>query len=628
MSEKILMVKIKEGLEQPILYLESSYRCNRYKKYYVSADSDINLIKNYKGMDFIIVFIIYENKNMINTLYLGNCEIDSDDRGWVINYKITNVIESDLIIQDIVSNSELDLVRDYDKYIKIEEFPGLIEQIKAIMQAPVTVLANCQRPPESQEYNVLESEAALHKYSQFNENCKRPIGVPREQKADRSEFQRDYERIIHAKAFRRLVDKAQIFTSEKGDHYRTRMTHTLEVNQIARAIARGLNLNMELTEAIALAHDLGHTPFGHQGERTLDNILKNKTSIELLPPDQKNYFGGFKHNFHGLRVVNRLEEKYMEHEGLDLSYQVLEGILMHTKVRLQDCSNCTQSAGNNCPQHCFALSEFLKTGDEQYLFPEYPFATTLEGQIVAVADEIAQRGHDLDDSFSAGLINTQFLENQLSLQKMSKLQEILVEIKEQLQEACEARRAFIDKEELHHRRIVSATISFFITDVITNSLKNMDQFHEDDFYASNHRFSERLIDFSEEGKMLCNYLEKIISKMVINNTEVVRFDNKASNIITKLFKAYYSDPRLLHRGTIERIYIEMRSVPDNKVSDNVIHFSTGDIDLVRKEIEKIKESGTEEYKIKKKVLVRCIVDYIAGMTDSYATDEYNRIYSP
>lgn len=167
-----------------------------------------------------------------------------------------------------------------------------------------------------------------------------------EEKCDiRTEFQRDRDRIIHSKAFRRLKHKTQVFLAPEGDHYRTRLTHTLEVSQIARTIARALNLNEDLTEAIALAHDLGHTPFGHEGERALDKICPH----------------GFRHNEHGLRVVDVLERE----GGLNLTYEVREGIVCHT-------------------------------GDNK--------ASTLEGRVVALADRIAYVSHDIDDAVRGGVI--------------------------------------------------------------------------------------------------------------------------------------------------------------------------------------------------------------------------------
>lgn len=183
-----------------------------------------------------------------------------------------------------------------------------------------------------QTYGKRAEEECLHKYAQHNEQCRKVWGLTAGV-AERGEFQRDRERIVNSRAFRRMVDKAQIFTSSQGDHYRTRMTHTMEVAQIARSIANSLALNIDLTEAIALGHDLGHTPFGHQGERTLQDILNGRVEIGLPRSGEKNIYGGFKHNFQSVRMLNCLEEKYVEYEGLDVSYQVLEGVLKHTAFR-------------------------------------------------------------------------------------------------------------------------------------------------------------------------------------------------------------------------------------------------------------------------------------------------------
>lgn len=222
---------------------------------------------------------------------------------------------------------------------------------------------------------------------------------------NRTEYQRDWERVIHSKSFRRLEDKAQIYTLSKGDHFRTRLTHSLEVTQIARGIARELNLNEDLVEAIALAHDLGHTPFGHVGERTLNEILKDE-GVE----------GGFKHNFQGVKVVNYLEEKYGEFEGMDLTYQVMEGILKHTKIcdcdYKESCPDSNKIKGLNCEYNFYNIDKFLCNGKTSFLHPEYNFATTVEGQIVAIADEIAQRAHDLDDGIASKIID----ENKLLVQ--------------------------------------------------------------------------------------------------------------------------------------------------------------------------------------------------------------------
>ena len=230
----------------------------------------------------------------------------------------------------------------------------------------------------------------------------------------RTEFQRDRERVVNCKAFRRMVDKAQIFGAEKGDYYRTRMTHSLEVNQIAKAIAYALKLNLDLTEAIALGHDLGHTPFGHQGERTLDDILCGKQDVGIVAESElfrKRCFGGFKHNYQSARILTELEEKYVEFPGLNVSVQVVEGVLKHTRVKpseilLED----------------FIRSEYLDKIHIDY-DNEIQVCSSLEGQVVAVADEIAQRGHDVDDALTSGVMSIDEFVDRLKISKCSILQE-------------------------------------------------------------------------------------------------------------------------------------------------------------------------------------------------------------
>lgn len=199
---------------------------------------------------------------------------------------------------------------------------------------------------------------------------------------DRNHFSRDRDRIIFAKAFRRLEHKAQVYSHVKGDHYRTRLTHTIEVMQIARSISKNLGLNEDLTEAIALGHDIGHTPFGHQGEDVLDGIMRGKDDLGGNLKYCINYCG-FKHNFNGLRTVDILEKKYEEEKGLNLTWQVLDGILKHTDVKK--------------PDKKFDINRFIQCKEHIPDFIVYPDPVTLEGQIVAIADEIAQRQHDLDD---------------------------------------------------------------------------------------------------------------------------------------------------------------------------------------------------------------------------------------
>lgn len=194
----------------------------------------------------------------------------------------------------------------------------------------------------------------------------------------RSEFQRDRDRIIHSTAFRRLQHKTQVFLHHEGQHYRTRLTHTLEVSQIARSIARALRLNEDLAEAVALAHDLGHTPFGHAGERVLSDKMRP--------------WGGFDHNVQALRVVTLIENRYAEHDGLNLTWETLEGILKHNGPVVGGASKHGQDTEK-------ALGAIPASAD---LMPET--YASLEAQVAAIADDIAYNAHDIDDAARAGLL--------------------------------------------------------------------------------------------------------------------------------------------------------------------------------------------------------------------------------
>ncbi|HDP99425.1 MAG TPA: dNTP triphosphohydrolase, partial [bacterium] len=204
---------------------------------------------------------------------------------------------------------------------------------------------------------------------------------PEVEHAYRTAFQRDRDRVVHSRAFRRLKHKQQVFLISEGDHYRTRLTHTLEVAQLSRTMARALGLNETMVEAIALAHDLGHTPFGHVGEIVLNQILTGTDDLNGLL--NKKNIGGFKHNYQSLRVLDKIEKKY-EFDGLNLTAPVREGVLKHTRL----------------------LKGQYQYPDLYYdgLYFDTDNATTLEGQVVAICDEIAQRTHDLEDGIRAGLV--------------------------------------------------------------------------------------------------------------------------------------------------------------------------------------------------------------------------------
>lgn len=658
MKNLVLMIKLNcssHRLANALSRANESHRTGE-ERFYYTTDNDTAIINDLQDSlshedwsNCKIVFIEYvSNPNVIVTkLYIGDTvRLEQENTSYQIFYKITHVVSSPLVIDNFMSFSNLDIEQDFDEnsHISIEDSLPLRKQISYATTIP------CNATPNVHVYGQLASESNLSPLAQRNEYCKRLYNSQSESHV-RGEFQRDYDRIVHCKAFRRMSDKAQIFTSSKGDHYRTRMTHTLCVAQIARSIAIKLNMNVALTEAIALGHDLGHTPFGHQGERTLN---------EKAAP-----YGvtGFKHNYQSLKVATRLEEEYIEHSGLDLSIQTLEGMWKHTKIRKKP----------GMPLIC-DIDDFIPSDitDEvrATLHVDTDCCSTIEGQIVFIADEIAQRSHDLEDALSAGLLNVDNLLDMLSLKKLHDLKENIEGIRRSMLTAENNCREFVSAHEMLYSRISSNVIQYFINDVVQyfdTFLRQAGDVQEvTQFFQTSHCVDRQLIKFTEEGKCLNDYLETIVTKQVINSAEVAAFDDKASRVTAKLFDLYFDNPRLLHDGTLQRIYIEMR-----RLTTNVIHFQDGDIGLVNKEWSRIKEpdkapclddlrktfvnhdlsafnsvqefldslsNGVEatvvenyitqcktEYHSKQRILVLAICDFISGMTDTYALNAYREL---
>lgn len=659
MENLIIFIKLNcsaPAVQPAIGYVEDSYRHN-CEHFYYTGNTDTQTTEDLLdslGTDgltgYQIVFIVYRKvpEIFIKKVYVGQVtNLEQMGNSYQIHYQVMNEIVSPLVIDNFMKFSNLNIDQDFDEdsHISIEDSVSLRRQLAYATDCPQNIGLRAVN------YSRIDSENGLSEFAQRNEYCQRFYNFlpPSE---TRSEYQRDYDRIVYSKAFRRMVDKAQIFTSSKGDHYRTRMTHTLCVTQIARSIASRLNMNVPLTEAIALGHDLGHTPFGHQGERTLDQMSR------------KNGGGGFKHNYQSLNVASVLEEEYIECSGLDLSLQVLEGMWKHTRIR--------KHSGD--PLLC-SLSDFLPQDITEelvgLLYPENDFCSTVEGQIVCVADEIAQRSHDLDDALSAGLLSVDGLLETLSLKKLHSLKHEIETLKVAVQNAREHQRIFISSEELLISRISSQIVNYFISDVVTNFNvflerdANIEAIR--DYFAQNNRVNCSMIEFSAEGRVLNDYLETIVTKQVINSSEVAAFDDKAKRVVSMLFDLYYDNPRLLHEGTLQRIYIRMR-----KKTANTIHFQEGDISLVNDEWERIKhpekaarlrdlretfpdidlnqyadisafmrslgegsdnynqvqaylEACKNEYIEKKQILIRSICDFISGMTDTYAMNEYRKL---
>lgn len=360
----------------------------------------------------------------------------------------------------------------------------------------------------------------------------------------RSEFARDKDRIIFTRAFRRLVHKAQVYTHEKGEHYRNRLTHSLEVAQIACSISRNLGLNEDLTEAIALGHDIGHTPFGHGGEKILDEVMAGKNDLDGILNYNIN-FGGFKHNFQSLKTLDILERKYETIKGLNLTWQVKEGILKHTKIKRKE---------NDTPD--WDLFRFIENEEELSDLMDYPFSCTLEGQVVAVADEIAQREHDLDDGLRdkelkkivyEDLVNViiSFIDKtrNSSICPDSQLLHYLSDLKNKLNSR---KSKDPDEKKLICRRdaLMRDIIEYFILDVTLNSFENiLNDKKKSLIYSHNKKYvRDVLVDFSDVGDQISDKIEYYILSRVICSKTVELFDDHAECIIKELFKVYYSDP--------------------------------------------------------------------------------------
>lgn len=403
----------------------------------------------------------------------------------------------------------------------------------------------------------------------------------------REPFQRDRDRIIHSRAFRRLMHKTQIFNANLGDHYRNRLTHSLEVCQIARSIGKGLALNDELIEAIALGHDLGHTPFGHVGERTLHMIL----SGEVFDKKEINIPGneGFKHNFQGLHLVDNIETTSNEYDGMNLTLAVREGILKHTGRKIK--INIIKDDGTSVSRVDEVRYSSLNIKKINLDRPSF----TLEGQVVAIADEIAQCTHDLEDGIRSGIIT---IEN---LKEISLVDKIIKEKKINIDKI----KLTVDARNI----LIKYLVGFLINDVYNASKTLLDQKFEYNpvpkFNDINDVYEEELITFSNDIKELVKDLSDHIVQWLLVSQQISQSDSKAEYLIKQLFKAYYKHPLELPDYILKRYYVK-RGKEFNRVK-------------VRDEIGSL-HSDIE--------FIRLICDHIGSMTDQYVAREYKRLYLP
>ncbi len=316
---------------------------------------------------------------------------------------------------------------------------------------------------------------------------------------NRSVYQRDRDRIIHSAAFRRLEHKTQVFVHHEGDHYRSRLTHTIEVSQIARTISRSLNIDEDLAEAISLAHDLGHTPFGHAGEEALDLSMKR--------------YGGFDHNAHTLRIITHLEKKYGGFDGLNLTWETLEGIVKHNGPFKK----------KNIP---YAISDYISNGMDL----ELNTWCGPEAQVASLSDDIAYFSHDIEDGIRAGFFNVEDI-----LKRFTILKTFMKNI-------------YNNKYKKETRRIVNEIkryiISKMIDDLILETKKNINLLKP--YKAEDVRKMKKpLVIFSKEMHLNIFEIRSFLMKKMYRHWKINIMTNKAKNIVEDLFKLYFKEPELL-----------------------------------------------------------------------------------
>ncbi|RWB96524.1 MAG: deoxyguanosinetriphosphate triphosphohydrolase [Mesorhizobium sp.] len=342
----------------------------------------------------------------------------------------------------------------------------------------------------------------------------------------RTPFQRDRDRIIHSTAFRRLKHKTQVFVAHEGDHYRTRLTHSIEVAQIARALARALRGDEDLAEAVALVHDFGHTPFGHTGEDALNKKMAA--------------WGGFDHNAQSLRVVTRLESRYAEFDGLNLTWETLEGLVKHN-------GPLTDASGNGLkgpvPQ---AIRDYSELHDL-----ELDRFAGIEAQCAAIADDIAYNSHDIDDGLRSGLLKLDMLEN--------------VSLPGSILDGVRQRYPALDDVRTGHE-LMRRQITMMVEDVIVSTTANLARIKPDSADAVR-AAGETMVTFSAEMAAFEEELKAFLYKHLYRHSEVVRVRNQAEQIVNDLFEVYFADPRAMPYGWREGLdraddRIKARSVAD------------------------------------------------------------------
>ena len=371
---------------------------------------------------------------------------------------------------------------------------------------------------------------------------------PEVESPHRTAFARDRDRIVHAQAFRRLKHKTQVFVFHEGDHYRTRLTHSIEVAQVARSIARALGLDEDLTEALALAHDLGHTPFGHAGERELDQLMRP--------------YGGFDHNAQSLRILTKLERRYAQFDGLNLSWETLEGLVKHNGPLV----NSQGDPVGHYREHGLPEAILEYATDHELELASYASA---EAQVAAISDDIAYNAHDIDDGLRAELFGL------IDLGDVPLAGEALAEVLKLY-------------PHLEHDRIVHETVRRVVAQMVGDVIAETNRrakVLKPTSAAEVRALGQEISGFGAQMREKNRMLQGFLNERMYRNERVEHIMERARRVVRDLFEAYMNDPKLLPENWRAAV------VPQDQARYS-----------------------------------RQVCDFIAGMTDRYALDQHKRLF--
>jgi dGTPase len=489
----------------------------------------------------------------------------------------------------------------------------------------------------------------------------------------RSNYQRDRDRILYTPSFRRLIGKTQIFNVGIGEHYRNRLTHTLEVMQIATTISKYLGLNTELTEAIALGHDIGHAPFGHVGERTLNFFMNNCGILDKYGVVIQDGHRGFKHNLQALRILLYIEKKSRDFAGIDITTDTLWGIVNHTDVKWKECEkfdkdNCSclmkrghkrESSGKDFT--CLNMQEDLNPKEEKYALTSVDFyekyiqelledSWTFEAYIVKQADEIAQRYHDVEDGILLGIFEPQRI-----IDEFDKYFKVHAQEQDYIGKLNKIKK---EKERDYLLPVLTRfVVDFYITNYILNVANNLEQIidkysikdNEDFYLKKSHIWEgekdeiENKMSFSAGFEKFNKKIKLLLKNRIINSRKAQMMDGKGTFIIRKLIEAYMNTPNQLPDNVITKLFIEFKEIIDNLRDEDksallkknsflkrLLKKMTREKEMTKEIIGNLRDELDKPALLKINSFLLClyrsICDYISSMSDRHALKQYEKLY--